>query len=363
MPSLSEKTLSHEDLLFDPNNYRFQDAPDFVYANEIRFHESGVQERVNKRLRADEGLLLLKNSLLSNGFIPIERIIVRAYDPLPDKYLVVEGNRRLAAIRWIIDDQQAGVDIPAELLESFRQLSVVVIEGNHQLDKTFQAALMGIRHVSGIKEWGGYQRAKLVASLRDEHNLETGQIADRVGMTAHEVNRRYRAFKALQQMQEDEEYEGYAKPEMYPLFHEAVSLPVVREWLGWDDGQLRFTKQDELEQFYDLLSPTALDEGIAGDAKVTTYAQVRELRYIIPSPEARQILLDPARSFFDAVAVAKSTELSQAWVAKVSAAVRALESMGVSELKALSEENKAELEKLRDLIQERLVDYSELRPS
>jgi hypothetical protein len=37
-------------------------------------------------------------------------------------------------------------------------------------------------------------------------------------MTVHEVNRGYRAFKALQQMQEDEDFGEHAHAEMYPPY-------------------------------------------------------------------------------------------------------------------------------------------------
>ena len=49
---------------------------------------------------------------------------------------------------------------------------------------------MGIRHVGGIKQWGGYQRAKLIADLRDEHDLEPGDIAEKLALSVVEVNRR-----------------------------------------------------------------------------------------------------------------------------------------------------------------------------
>ena len=42
MSKVHEDTRSYKQLLLDPNNYRFQDDPDFVYADEKRFHQSGV---------------------------------------------------------------------------------------------------------------------------------------------------------------------------------------------------------------------------------------------------------------------------------------------------------------------------------
>lgn len=150
---------------------------------------------------------------------------------------------------------------------------------------------MGVRHVSGISQWGGYQRAKLVVALKDNHNLSSANVADRLGMSAQEVNRRYRAFKALQQMQNDEEFGGAVKADMYPVFHEAVSLPVVREWLNWEENRGVFTNEDQLRNFYGLLTTNSDDRDHNRDPKITSYAQVRELRDILPNPEAKGFCL------------------------------------------------------------------------
>jgi hypothetical protein len=115
---------------------------------------------------------------------------------------------------------------------------------------------MGIRHVGGIRQWGSYQRAKLVTELRDRFQLDGAEIGARLGMSTQEVNRRYRAFKALGQMQGDPEYLDRASPSMYSLFHEAVALPVVRTWLDWNDERSEFEDEDSLHQFYELIAPT-----------------------------------------------------------------------------------------------------------
>ncbi len=57
-------------------------------------------------------------------------------------------------------------------------------------------------------------------------------------------------------------------------------------------------------------------------------------------------MLDPSRSFFDAVSIAKREELSRSWVSQVTAAITSLESMGIGELKSLSREDIAEINKL-----------------
>jgi hypothetical protein len=358
MPGFNEDTVPYNQLLLDPNNYRHQDDPDFVYADEKRFHEQGVQDRAFRRLREEESLIQLKHSFMTNGFIPVERLVVRPYPYVDNCYLVLEGNRRLGALRWIADDHEAGVDVPKTLLAALEAVPVMIVEG--EADPSFYESLMGVRHVSGIRQWGGYQRARLVVRLKDDHGFSSAEVADRLGMSAHEVNRRYRAFKALQQMEEDENFGDYARSGMYPLFHEAVSLPVVREWLGWDEDEAQFTNEEQFQDFYQLITPNEEEDTPSRDPKITTYSQVRELRHIMPNAEARRILLDPARSFFDAVSVAKREELSRLWTTQVAEAIIAMEAISVLDLQKLSSDDLKAIERVKDVATNLLNTYKKL---
>jgi ParB-like nuclease domain len=358
MANLQEETVRLDQLLLDPNNYRFHDKPDFVAADPARFHEAGVQERASRRLR-DDSMLALKNSILTNGFLTFERLVVRRYDSDgEDLYLVVEGNRRTAALRWIAQDDEAGVPVKQDVLDALQNLPVIVIgEGS---DPALHLSLMGVRHVGGINEWGGYQRARLVTQLRDEYGLETGEVANRLGMKPHEVNRRYRAYRALSQMEEDEEFGDLSEATMYPLFHEAVSLPIVREWLGWDEGSGQFTDDHNRESFYQLITGTEREDGSLTEPKITTYSQVRELRAILDLPEAKRILLDPDRSFHEAVGVAKADEIARSWATEVAQAISALNSVGALELARLGEDDVQEIIKLRDMAEQLLETHKKV---
>lgn len=359
MPDYKEDKLDSSVLLFDPNNYRFQETKDFVYADPARFHEKGVQDRAYRTLKNTPNLVPLKASILRNGFIPVERLVVTPFAGQSGLFQVIEGNRRLAALRWIAEDDQAGVNIPDGVKADLKAVPVIIVEGDGT--GLFQRALMGVRHVSGIDQWGGYQRAKLVFELKDQFKLDSGDVADRLGMSAQEVNRRYRAFRALQQMQDNEEFGGFSKPEMYPLFHEAVSLPSVKEWLGWNENEARFTKEPELELFYGLLAPRETDEGPKLDPKITTKDEMRELRGILTNNEARAVLLDPKRSFLDALTIAKREELSKNWLSSVAAAIDALKRLSVIELLGSSAEERAEISKLKDLSADLLANYEKLK--
>ncbi|MCA9929656.1 MAG: ParB N-terminal domain-containing protein [Anaerolineales bacterium] len=360
MAEFEEKKVSYKQLLLDPNNYRYQDNLNFVHADESRSHEESVQDRDYRRLRNEESLVQLKNSFLANGFIPVERLVVRHYTHTEDeKYLVLEGNRRLAALMWIAEDYKAGVSVSPHVLESLDSIPVIAVRV--QDDPAFYESLMGVRHVSGIKEWGGYQRAKLVVALRDTHGLDTSEVADRLGMSAIEVNRRYRAFKALQQMQQDENYGIYAKPNMYALYYETVSIPIVREWLGWDEESSQFTNDTQLAQLYELITPSENEETGSQDPKITKSSQIRELRAILDIQEAKRVLIDPNRSFLDAITIAKREELSKSWKTQIAEAIASLQTIGAFDLQDFTDEDLEELNKLKNLTQKLLDLYEKVK--
>jgi hypothetical protein len=355
-----DKEVPLKDLLLDPNNYRFQDSPEFVPARDTRFHEDSIQQKAHKRLR-EESLEPLKASILANGFLPVERIVVTPYKHKANSYLIIEGNRRVAALTWIAEDLKAGVDVPPPVAATLKAVPVLCVK--EHIGSDFHEALMGIRHVSGIKQWGGYQRAKLVSTMRDEHQIESTEIAARLGMSTREVNRRYRAFRALQQMAEADDYSEYATAKLYPIFHEAISLPSVRDWLGWDNEKASFQNPKELPKFYDLIVPSRRDDNDDDEPtepKITTYSQVRELEEILANEEAKRVLFDPKRTMSDARNIANRDQIAKAWRAEVASALAALRGINVADLRELSPKDLQELAKLRDYSAQLLTDHERL---
>jgi hypothetical protein len=354
-----------DNLLLDPNNYRFLDMTQYSPASANRIHEVSVQQRAEDLVRLDgrDELRALKESIEVNGYVPVETLVVKRYEFREGLSVVVEGNRRVAAMRWLKRDREAGSPVRGDLIKSFESLPAIVLEGGEDAVKDLQHVLMGLRHVSGIKQWGGYQRAKLVAELVDDFKLTISEAAKQIGMSPHEASRRYRALKALAQMQEDEEFGTQAEPIMYRLFHEAVSVVKVKEWLGWDDDEYRFTEDENLEKFYRLLVPYAPEDeqeaGRAREPKIRTYLDVRNLREILGNIEAEECLFDPEKSLNEAIAVAKASTAPN-WAPRIQAASQTLSKLPTSTLKALSPEEIVPLKELYYLLKETLQDWKKL---
>jgi len=298
-------------LLLDPNNYRFLNNLSFKRKIRTKFHLPNVQETTLRLLELDKAYQLqeLKKSILTNGYVPMERIIVVPYeheDLKDDTYLVVEGNRRVAALKSLLQENEEGVrELTPDEISSFSEIPCAILRAGQNSLVHAERVIMGIRHIAGPKEWGAYQQAQLVLELHDEENEEFSKIGEHLGISAVEVARRYRAMRALKTMENDELYASSSSPEHYRLFHELVSLPDVRKRFGWDDEGNKFAEVENAREFFDLIAPQ--DEN---EAKLKTYSDVRKLKFIIGRSKAEAALFDPDRSFSDALLLADA-EISE----------------------------------------------------
>jgi hypothetical protein len=350
-----------KNLLLDPNNYRFLDLEDYQEVSEKRYHEKTVQDRAYRFLRGKryEDLEALKDSILRNGYVPLEHLIVKRYDIERDYFVVIEGNRRVAAMRWILEDEESGVDVSKSLIQSFSCLPIIIIDIKEPENVDAIPVLMGIRHVSGIRPWGAYQQAKLVSQLVEDFHLSLQETAERLAMSTREANRRRRAYKALEQMQKDESFQNLADPELYYKFHEAIGIPEVRNWLGWSEPDLKFTNEENRAQFYELIVPRSDEEGHPAPAKLQTREDVSNLKRILRDENAKAALLDPLKTYNEALALAIATE-SGGWVSQVRSAINAIEGIKIKDIKLITSDEIELMEKLRNLLNERIEDRKKL---
>ena len=295
-------------LLLDPNNYRFHDIRGYREVKQkSRYQEPGVQEKALSLLRDTTAFDLgaLRDSIRTNGYIPVEQIVVVPYDTTEDgtaRYLVIEGNRRAASVKTLLLDNLSGaIDLTEDVKLSIEKVSVVLLKGADTEISSYQRTLMAIRHVAGIREWGPYQQAKLVVEMFEEEGASLGSVAQKIGISSKEVARRYRASKALRQMEDDEEFSESAEPHLYSFFHEAVSQPKVRDWLGFNNDTYKAENNEARRLFFELLSPTEIDGEKRPPKLTSANQQVRQLKDIVSKEYALEVLADPEKTFDDAV--------------------------------------------------------------
>jgi ParB/Sulfiredoxin domain len=275
----------------------------------------------------------LVDSIKSNGYIPSEVIVVKPYKFDASKYVIIEGNRRLTAIRQIIQNSLDPNN--DELAQSLQELDVLVYNPteDEQQNRINERILQGIRHISGPKAWGAYQQAHLIVQLHDEAGQSWSDIGKRLGLGTRQVTRYYRAYKALRQMKDSEEFGQKARSDLFSLFDEALKSNSIREWLRWQDNLMCFTDYQRTYIFYSLLVG---DPENPQNARLTNPQDMRHFSEVLMSgksdvlarflegilevdtaarltkPEPLNILLkDSLLSFIDTLAKFPAEQLSQ----------------------------------------------------
>ena len=271
--------VSLSQLVLDPNNYRLADEKED--SNIPDENAEALQKETLTRLKKQR-LGELKDSILNNGFLEMERIVVRPLKTKENneqtnskekKYIVVEGNRRSAALKTIQEDYTELEDdgltikynddgtirykegIPDKLVAKLDEINVQFIDGDDKQIQDFSATLMGIRHVAGPKKWDGFQSAKLINDLFYEGRSFT-EIGRLIGITNREVGRRFRGYQAFKQMKNDSTYGDVVEPRHYGLLLEFLSSSKSgKSWLEWNDSTYEFDNQDNLKTVYKALTP------------------------------------------------------------------------------------------------------------
>ena len=233
-PQLKSIEVPLQKLLLDPNNPRFlEDHSDRV--DEKDFADSGVQAATAKLMSKDAYRLNdLKKSIETNGWQPVDMIFVRRIESLPGQYVVLEGNRRLMALREL----RAEGKLKADIAMAVDPLHVLEVVGTANLEESRARItyLLGVRHHGSLKTWGPFaqahnlyerylQEGKMTdATFRwDERIAQT--IGDRLSVDVKKIEERLRTYIAMKQLHEIPEILKIGMPGSYYSLVRAVLPP------------------------------------------------------------------------------------------------------------------------------------------
>lgn len=335
-------------LLLDPNNYRFLDRKKFKRKAANRVHEETVQRATLEALEQSYQLDELKHSILTNGYVPMERVIVVRYQVRPGYFVVVEGNRRVAALKSILKEEHEGVAVlNAAQRSSFSKIPCVILTSSGSPLKHAERIIMGIRHIAGPKEWGAYQQALLVSELKDDEDLEFKEIGETLGISSVEAARRYRAIGALQQMEQDELFAKKAEPAFYRLFHELVALPEVRARFGWSWEKNEFVDIEKAREFFELICGDSKSE-----PKIKTYGDVRKLKSVVGNPKAEDSLFDEEEPLSEAIRIGEQGRKTVGASDLLDEAKASLSGIGLFQAQKLTKKDIAVIDELLRFLQQ-----------
>ena len=200
MPPETEKReikfVSPNDLLLDARNPRLAGllSSGALSALSQEAQQAELLRVTWENMAIDE----LAASIAADGFYEHEPLWVEQSN---GKYVVIEGNRRLATVRLLLDEKRRkdlkATDLPplkGDSLKSLRKLPVWATSRQ----EAWQA--IGFKHVNGSRLWTSYAKAEYIAQLcGPEYRLSLPEIAKSIGDNHKTVIRLHNALTVIRQ--------------------------------------------------------------------------------------------------------------------------------------------------------------------
>lgn len=227
-----------KNLYLDPNNYRFVDDLNYENVNDEKLTDEKVQRRTRNFIEGPkrERIRDLIDSFKSNGYLKVDVIQLR--DLGDNHFLVIEGNRRVAALKCLQEDFNNGLSIGKLDPQVF---SSVPSEINDEKDGLDHLIIMGLKHISGNKKWAAINQAQLIYdyltkywSDKKEYQAKEIELCNSLGISKSKLRNSQRAYHLINSYKESD-YGDQFVSNMYSIFEEVMKRPVFRNWLDWDD--------------------------------------------------------------------------------------------------------------------------------
>jgi len=259
--------------------------------------ENLTQEQVLEQMQY-WSLEELATSFLENEFWPQEALLcVKENLYGSEKLIVIEGNRRLAALKLLKQafdgnphssfwhDLTHGVASPTNL---FTRIPYIKMDNRSEID-----AFLGYRHVTGIKEWAPAEKAEYISYLIKDKGLSYEEVRRKIGSKLDTVRRNYIAFRLLLQMEGTEGIDLEAVEDKFSVLFLAIRTAGVQQFLDLniqaepDKSEIPVKPQFEenLKDFSKWLFGTEEFEPLITDSR-----QVDRFAKALQSPEAVQYL-------------------------------------------------------------------------
>ena len=188
----------------------------------------------------DWSLEELATSFLESGFWVHEAVLCAVAEINgDDRLVVIEGNRRIAALKrlqktysgeerspkWLelIVDSEEPTDI-------FGAVPYIKLMARSDVD-----AFLGFRHVTGIKEWKPPEKAQFISKLINEGRISYREVMRKIGSKTPVVERNYIAYCIFSQMEEIGDLDIDKVQDRFSVLFLSLRSKHVQNFLGVED--------------------------------------------------------------------------------------------------------------------------------
>jgi len=299
---------SPDDLEFDPSNPRLAGRMN-----------SYSQERIQKEIFGEPYYASeLVDSFLENGYIDYEPLVVKRNK---NKFTVIEGNRRLAAIKEILANPDKYKD---DKITDLKSIPVLIFpEGTDDSQTaTEMRVYLGVRHLLGFREWPPYAKAQF---LETESKKPGGlaQVLKETRLTKSAAKRLLVPFRILEKSKEK-----IPKGEDFSNLAEALSRSGTNSFLELEIDpktlQIKSYDKGKLSLLFDDLYGKKKD-GVRDSSKKIIYdtREISTYSKVLNSKKASMVL-HSGKSLSEAEIYIDSSEESLKRLEKASKQIKTL---------------------------------------
>lgn len=194
----------------------------------------------------------LLQSIAANGYLDIEPLIVVENDGV---LVVLEGNRRLAAIRLfrepklverIFEQERVRINVPTITDDARATLQAVSVYRVAEPDDA--RSFIGFKHINGAAKWDSYAKGKFAADWYRDGGVTLEQIAERIGDAHATVKRMVNAIYVLEQAESAGVFRisDRVNPKFnFSHIYTALSRAPYMEFLGLNAAWARFEPEPD----------------------------------------------------------------------------------------------------------------------
>ncbi len=305
---LKEKDIDINEIILDPNNPRFSKHFDEI-TPENRFEDADVQEDAYKRMTDPKNnfeIDVLMEAIKADGFIPVDKIFVRKINK---KYLTIEGNRRITAIKKLLKNHNNKVkncELNDVLLKQITKPPCVLLEANGREAEEQIQKILGLRHHGSILPWKPlpaafnlYKRYMVeFCSLnktdhtKPENFFYEPSIAKKVAAIFSvkwtDVRDHVKLYRIYLQLLEESHYHpNVESPEAFSKIEETLSKKTLLDLFGYDPNTSVFSDEG-VEKILDIYFGTKGKPAVITQASTGT-SNIRDFAYVVAEGKAEHI--------------------------------------------------------------------------
>ena len=177
-------------------------------------------------------------SIAHSGYFEHEPLFVER--DASNHLIVIEGNRRLAAVKLLLDsslrEKVKATDLPGITPAREREISSLPVIETTRRDAW---RYLGFKHVNGPSTWGSYAKAQYITFVHNEYGVPLSQIAEQIGDYHSTVKRMYRGLMIIEQAEKAKVFsrKNIAKRRFhFNYIYTGMDYPGIKTYLGLEES-------------------------------------------------------------------------------------------------------------------------------